>query len=78
MVEGIYDRHSYLAGNLVTVCRQPPNFTARTSDGPELAALYSQAQETCDYYDDNHHTDDVKDVHCVLLRARDKTLLEQP
>ncbi len=40
MVEGIYDRHSYLAGNLVTVCRQPPNFTARTSDGPERKPPY--------------------------------------
>jgi hypothetical protein len=36
-------------------------------------ALYSQAQETRDYYDDNHHhTDDVKDIHCVLLRVREE------
>jgi len=28
--------------------------------------LYAQAQITCDDYDHDHHTDDVKDVHCVL------------
>jgi hypothetical protein len=39
-------------------------------------SLYSQAQKTCDYYDHDHHTDDVKDVHCVLLRVRDANPLE--
>jgi hypothetical protein len=39
-------------------------------------SLYSQAQKTCDDYDHDHHTDDVKDVHCVLLRLRDAHLLE--
>jgi hypothetical protein len=38
--------------------------------------LYSQTQETCDDYDHDHHTDDVKDVHCVLLRVRDANPLE--
>jgi len=32
---------------------------------------HSQAKKTCDYYYHDHHTDDVKDVHCVLLRVRD-------
>jgi hypothetical protein len=39
-------------------------------------SLYSQAQKTCDDYDHDHHTDDVKDVHCVLLRVRDANPLE--
>jgi hypothetical protein len=39
-------------------------------------SLYSQAQKTCDYYDHDHQTDDVKDVHCVLLRVRDANPLE--
>jgi hypothetical protein len=30
--------------------------------------LYAQAQKTRDDYDHDHHTDDVKDIHCVLLR----------
>jgi hypothetical protein len=38
-------------------------------------SLYSQAQKTCDYYYHDHHTDDVKDVHCVLLRVRDAMFL---
>jgi hypothetical protein len=37
--------------------------------------LYAQAQITCDDYDHDHHTDDVKDVHCVLLRVRDAICL---
>jgi len=38
-------------------------------------SLYSQAQKTCDYYYHDHHTDDVKDVHCVLLLVRDAICL---
>ena len=38
-------------------------------------SLYSQAQKTCDYYYHDHHTDDVKDVHCVLLRVTDAICL---
>jgi hypothetical protein len=38
-------------------------------------SLYSQAKKTCDYYDHDHHTDDVKDVHRVLLRVRDAICL---
>ena len=37
--------------------------------------LCSQAQKTRDYYDHDHHTDDVKDVHCVLLRVTDAICL---
>jgi hypothetical protein len=40
--------------------------------------LYSKPQEACHYYDDDHYTDDVKDIHCVLLRVRDEALLERP
>jgi hypothetical protein len=45
-----------------TVAARPARPVIRSAS---QAALYSQAQETCDYYDDNHHTDDVKDIHCV-------------
>jgi hypothetical protein len=46
-----------------------PEGTA-SAQGLQLS-LYSQTQETCDDYDHDHHTDDVKDIHCVLLRVRD-------
>jgi hypothetical protein len=36
-----------------------------------FAALCMQAKETCDYQHHDHHTDDVKDVHCTLLQERD-------
>jgi hypothetical protein len=38
-------------------------------------SLYSQAKETRDDYYHDHHTDDVKDVHCALLRVRDAICL---
>jgi hypothetical protein len=41
----------------------------------EKGSLYSQAKKTCDHYYHDHHTDDVKDVHCVLLRVRDAICL---
>ena len=53
---------------------------AETSSRPGKACqlfLYAQAQITCNDYDHDHHTDDVKDVHCVLLHVGDETLLEQ-
>jgi hypothetical protein len=39
-------------------------------------SLDAQAQKTCNDYDHDHHTDDVKDVHCVLLRVRDAICFE--
>ena len=53
-------------------CHAPlsrPEGTA-SAQGLQLS-LCSQTQETCDDYDHDHHTDDVKDIHCVLLRVRD-------
>jgi hypothetical protein len=35
------------------------------------SSLSPQAKKTCDYQYHDHHTDDVKDVHCVLLQVRD-------
>jgi hypothetical protein len=58
-------------------CHAPvsrPEGTA-SAQGLQLP-LYSQTQETCDDYDHDHHTDDVKNIHCVLLRVRDANPLE--
>src|SRR5690242_3481457 len=58
-------------------CHAPvsrPEGTA-SAQGLQLS-LYPQTQETCDDYDHDHHTDDVKDIHCVLLRVRDANPLE--
>lgn len=38
--------------------------------------LDSKAQKARDYYDHDHHADDIKDVHCVLLRVRDAICFE--
>jgi hypothetical protein len=54
-------------------CRVPKG--TASAQGLQLS-LYPQTQETCDDYDHDHHTDDVKDIHCVLLRVRDANPLE--
>jgi hypothetical protein len=70
---------------LLTMLRHNPKARCRASvsrlKGPSRSkacsfSLYSQAQKTCDDYYHDHHTDDVKDVHCVLLRVRDANPLE--
>jgi len=57
-----------------TSCEAGHWLKSETSSRPGKACqlfLYAQAQITCNDYDHDHHTDDVKDVHCVLLRVRD-------